>query len=85
MISGCSKGGHRHYIHDSVVFELHWLIKYAGLWPVREPKGGFQGSISCKLVSPSAKDAQHTGKAAQAAYAEKIKSLRESSCRGSRK
>jgi hypothetical protein len=33
MISGCSRDGHRHNIHDSVVNELHRLIKYAGKWP----------------------------------------------------
>jgi hypothetical protein len=108
LISGCSRGGHRRYIHDSVVFELHRLIKYAGLWPVREPKGVFhadlpkndsrpdisirpsandfanpsythavitcpiEGSQSCRLVSPSAKDAREQGKAANKAYDGKI-------------
>jgi hypothetical protein len=40
--SGCMRDGHRHNIHDSVVYELHRLIKYANRWLVREPKGFFR-------------------------------------------
>jgi hypothetical protein len=62
MISGCSRDGHRTYIHDSVVFELHRLLKYAGSWSVREPRGVFHTDLPDNnkrpdiLIRPSSND-----------------------------